>query len=141
MGQRKMEFRDNLQIMDLKHLFPNKFPVILNRTNLNAAQRKLSVKTLNTFVGYVAILLQFSNISCNTQTFVGQRDVAICNAQKFLSLNFRKWKVVLKPGLIDEEENVSKIVNFIRPEDLGWKYLRKSLAWESIYMERSSGGR
>ena len=98
MGQRKMEFRDNLQIMDLKHLFPNKFPVILNRTNLNAAQRKLSVKTLNTFVGDVAIMLQFSNISCNTQTFVGQRDVAICNAQKLLSLDFRKWKVFLKPG-------------------------------------------
>ena len=98
---------------------------------------------MNTFVGDrdVAILLQFSNICCNTQTFVGQRDVAICNAQKFLSLNFRKWKVVLKPGLIDDEENVSKIVNFIRPEDLGWKYLRKSLAWESIYMELSSGGR
>ena len=42
---------------------------------------------------------------------------------------------------LDDEENVNKIVNFIRPEDLGWKYLRKSLAWESIYMERSSGGR
>ena len=74
--------------------------LIKNSTNLNAAQRKLSVKTLNTFVGDrdVAIQLQFSNICCNTQTFVGQRDVAICNAQKFLSLDFRKWKVFLKPG-------------------------------------------